>query len=86
LLRLALRLGGRGWKVSGLLLVLKGRGFVRPVAKRLALGVAATAKCNRLAATQAVRLAVHVAEFYLSLDAQGAVIANGNLSGRHFCS
>jgi hypothetical protein len=59
-----------------LLLVLKTCRLVRPIAKGLIGGVAATAKREGGAAAKSVRLAFHIDEFDFPLDAQGTVIAN----------
>src|ERR1700730_4332146 len=85
---LALALGlRRGWrKVSGLLLVLKACGLVRPIAKGLACGVAATAKRDGGATAEAVRLAFHIDKFDFPFDAQWTVVANRNLCRWHRCS
>jgi hypothetical protein len=80
---LALGLGRLRWKVTGLLLVLKPSVLVRPIAKGLACGVAATAKGDGCPPTEAVRLAFHVYEFKFPLDAQGAVIADRDFRWRH---
>jgi hypothetical protein len=66
---LALSLRGLRRKVPSLLLVLKTCGLVRPIAKGLACGVAATAKCDCGATAKAVRLAFHVDEFDFPFDA-----------------
>jgi hypothetical protein len=66
---MALGLGERRRKVPGLLLVLKACGLVRPIAKRLAGGVAATAKRECGAAAEAVWLAFHIDEFDFPFDA-----------------
>jgi len=71
-----------GWKVSSLLLVLKTRGFVRPIAKGLIRGVAATAKGNCGAAAKTVRFTFHIEEFDFPFDTQGAVIADCDLCRR----
>ena len=83
---LALGLGWLRWKVPSLLLVLKSCSLVRPIAKGLAGGVAATAKRDCCAAAKAVRLAFHIDEFDFSFDAQGAVIADRDLCRWHLCS
>jgi hypothetical protein len=84
---LALALSLRGWwgKVPGLLLVLKTCSPVRPIAKRLACRMAATAKRNGGATAQAVRLAFHIDEFDFPFDAQWTVVANRDFR-RHLCS
>lgn len=66
-----------------MLLVLKSRDLVRPIAKGLAGGVAATAKRDGCPAAQAVRLAFHVDQFDFSLDTQGPVIADRNFCWWH---
>jgi hypothetical protein len=65
---LALSLRWLWRKVPSLLLVLKTCGLVRPIAKGLTCGVAATAKRDRGAAAKAVRLAFHVDELDFPFD------------------
>ena len=86
LLALALGLGLLWWKVPGLLLVLKTCGLVGAIAKWLACGVAASAKCECGSAAKAIRLAFHIDEFEFSFDAQRTVIADSNFCGCHLCS
>ena len=76
LLRLDLDLRQWGWKVPGLLLVLKACGLMRPITKGLACRVAAAAEHDHLAAAKTVRLAFHVDKFDCPFDAQRAVIAD----------
>ena len=81
-----LGLGLRHWRrqVPRLLLVLKTRGLVGPIAKGLARGVATTAKRDRSAATKTVRLAFHIDELDVPFYAQGTVVANHDFCLRHF--
>ena len=69
-----------------MLVILKSRGLVRPVAKGLAGGVAATAKCNCAAAAQAIGPTFHVDEFNFAFDAKRAVIADRDFCRGHLCS
>ena len=66
-------------KIPGLLLVLKTCGLVRPIAKGLAGGVAATAKRDCGSTAKAVRLAFHIDEFDFPFDAQRTVIPDCDL-------
>jgi hypothetical protein len=86
LLGLALRLGRRRRKVSGLLLVLKTSGLVSTIAKGLACGVAATAKRDRGSTAKPVRIAFHIDEFEFSFDTQRSVIADSYFRWWHLCS
>jgi len=85
---LALALGlRRGWrKVSGLLLVFKARGLVRPIAKGLAGGVAATAKRDCGATSKAVGPAFHVDQLDFAFDAERTVIADCDFRRGHLYS
>jgi hypothetical protein len=83
---LALRLGQRGRKITGLLFVLKPRGFMRTVAERLAGGVAATAKRDCGAPGKAVRLAIHIEKFDFPFDTQGTIIADRDFCWWHWIS
>jgi hypothetical protein len=69
-----------------LLLVLESCCLVRPIAKGLIRGVAATAKRHGGPAAEAVRLSFHVDEFDFPFDAQRAVIADGDFCWWHLRS
>lgn len=68
--------GFRWGELPSLLLVLKSGRLVRAVAKRLVRRVAATAKSDRGASSEAICLTLHVDEFDLPFDTQRAVIPN----------
>ena len=66
-----------------MLFVMKTCGFVRAIAKRFVRGVPTTAKGDRVAAGEAIHLALHVDDFEFPFDAQWAIISNDDLRRRH---
>ena len=86
LLALPLRLGSRGREVARFLLILKSCGLVRPIAKGLAGGMAATAKSDRCATAKAVRPAFHVDKLDFTFDTERAVIADCDFRRGHLYS
>ena len=82
MLALALRLRRCGWEVARFLPILKSRGFVRPIAKGLAGGVAATAKRKDLAG-QFEFVPIGVDDFHRTPNAIWPVETDDNLSFRH---
>jgi hypothetical protein len=69
-----------------LLVILKSRGLVRPIAKGLAGGVAATAKGDCGATAKAVGPAFHIDKLDFAFDAEWTVIANCDFRRGHLYS
>jgi hypothetical protein len=86
LLALALRLRSRRREVARFLLILKSCRFVRPIAKGLAGGVAATAKGDCGATAKAVGPALHVDKLDFAFDAEWTVIADCDFRRGHLYS
>lgn len=86
LMALALRLWSRRWKVTGLLVILKTRCLVRPIAEGLAGGVTATAKCHCGPPAKAVRPAFHIDQLDFALDAEWTVITDRDFCWGHWYS
>src|SRR5450759_1566769 len=69
-----------------MLFVMKTCGFVRAIAKGFVRGVPTTAKGDRVAAGEAIYLALHVDDFEFPFDAQWAIVSNDDLGRSHSSS